>query len=232
MFIRNFLLSLLALFLISTPVFAADAECQPIFGGGQSCQTSNTFVVATTVQNPENKAFVKQLGSKTSPIAPINTLTIRIIVTNNSNNPLKNIAVKAKLPKAVTSVTTKGTYDPKTNIFSYTIANLNANASSQTTLNAQIAPQAKGCFTNSISATIDKQISQDASQFCITPSVTSLQNQLPTANPSNTTKGGLSLYPSSNQSQTPASGPETLALFSLIPAMALGFFLQRKTRNI
>lgn len=44
-----------------------------------------------------------------------------------------------------------------------------------------------------------------------------------------TTKGGLPVHEPTNATETPATGPETLALVTLLPAAAAGFYLRKKT---
>jgi len=48
---------------------------------------------------------------------------------------------------------------------------------------------------------------------------------------SNQTKGGLNVQKPTNVSKTPATGPETIGLISLIPMAAAGFYLRKKTNK-
>jgi hypothetical protein len=54
-----------------------------------------------------------------------------------------------------------------------------------------------------------------------------------TAPPVNQTKskGGLPIQPKTDVKTTPATGPETLALISLLPMAAAGFYLRNKTKG-
>ena len=52
----------------------------------------------------------------------------------------------------------------------------------------------------------------------------------PSANAEQTTKGGLPVYEPTKADVTPPTGPEALALVTLIPAAALGFYLRKKTK--
>lgn len=44
-----------------------------------------------------------------------------------------------------------------------------------------------------------------------------------------TTKGGQTVHPAPNSSETPDTGPELLSLVGLLPAMGAGFYLRRKS---
>jgi uncharacterized repeat protein (TIGR01451 family) len=49
------------------------------------------------------------------------------------------------------------------------------------------------------------------------------------ANTQSTTKGGVTVYPSPQTTQSPNTGPELLGFIGLLPAAAAGFYLRRKT---
>lgn len=65
----------------------------------------------------------------------------------------------------------------------------------------------------------------------VSPTPTLTAGQKPAVNPGqNTTKGGLPVHEPSKATETPATGPETIALMSLIPMVAAGFYLRNKTK--
>jgi hypothetical protein len=62
----------------------------------------------------------------------------------------------------------------------------------------------------------------------VSPSPTRAPVQQPAANSEqNTTKGGLPVHEPTKATETPATGPESIALMSLIPMAAAGFLLKR-----
>lgn len=54
--------------------------------------------------------------------------------------------------------------------------------------------------------------------------------QAPATESAGTTKGGLPVYEPVKSAETPNTGPEVIALISLIPAAGLGFYLRKKTK--
>jgi hypothetical protein len=60
----------------------------------------------------------------------------------------------------------------------------------------------------------------------VTPTGAPIQKPTGTSG-QNTTKGGLPVYTPTKATETPATGPETIALMSLIPMAAAGFLLKR-----
>lgn len=72
--------------------------------------------------------------------------------------------------------------------------------------------------------------------------VCTLLNPRPTSTPTpilsqtepsqTTTKGGMTIFPPSQQTENPATGPEMIPLIALLPSGALGFFLRKKTSKL
>lgn len=82
-------------------------------------------------------------------------------------------------------------------------------------------------------------LQEDGSPFCMealsttSPSPTAIPQQPRSQFPSqaNQTKGGLSVQPAPTTSTQPATGPEAAALFAILPAGALGWFLRKSAQG-
>lgn len=121
---------------------------------------------------------------------------------------------------------------------------LPANNSPVCTINQAIATvsnkksqdNAELCLQRSPSATPTKALTQQKSATPTQGATTKgglpiarVSTPVPTTPP--TTKGGQPVYQPAPSQQTPGTGPETLALFGLLPTGALGYLLRKKTRS-
>lgn len=200
------------------------SSCQPIYGGGETCIQTENIAINKTVQDPQTLQYVDNLGANDPKYAPGQTVQFRIAVKNTSNVSVKNIKVEDRLPQYMD--------DPK--IINFNIDNLNPNETKTLISRGKIASKNSLpddnktiCLINQAIAAQNQQISQDNSQFCIQ------KNEAPSAtgNPVNpiSTKGGLSVYPPSDAKATPATGPETVALFGLFASCLFGLMLRKKS---
>ena len=214
------------LFIAMSISASADSSCQPIYGGGETCvQVGNVFV-NKTVQNPQNNAFVDNLGVNDPKYSPSSNVTFHITVTNNGGNTISKITVKDILPQFVNFVSGPGSFDSNSKTLTFELGDLKAGESRTFTVVGKTADQDKlpssqgiTCVVNqAISTANNGQESSDNSQFCIEKPVLG-----------ETTKGGLKVFPAQPIAKTPATGAEMLGLFGLIPSGVLGFFLRKKT---
>ncbi len=210
--------------------YQGQSQCQPIYGGGQVCVQSGNIVVNKTVQNPKTLTYVDNLGMNDIKYSPDQTINFQITVSNVSDNEVQNIKVVDTLPQYVLFTSGPGTYDPKANTLTFTLSSLAGKKSQTFTVTGRIASYDTitqtgiTCVVNQAMETSNNQTSTDNAQFCIEkPSVT------PTPGVPMTTKGGLPIYPP-KATTTPPTGPETLALFALLPSAAAGFFLRKKSK--
>ncbi len=214
--------------LLSPGIVTADNQknCQPIYGGGESCIQTGKVAINKTVRNPQTLQYVENLNAQDPKYSPGQTMQFQITVKNTSNTPIRNIEIKDRLPQYLDCASEAANQcNNTTKIIAFTIDNLNANEIRIYTLKGKVAsisnlPEDKKtiCLVNQTLATQNKQTSQDNSLFCIQKNKT---NQ-------NTTKGGLPVYPPSKTKATPGTGPETIALFSLLASGLFGFILRQK----
>lgn len=226
----------------SQAVAAGDTatNCQPIYGGGQTCVQVGNIVLDKKVQNPSSNVYVDHLGVNDPKYSPDGTVSFKIVVKNTGSETLSKVTVKDTLPQYVSFVSGPGNYDSKNNVLNFELSDLKANESREYTIVGKIAsvgnlPKDQGitCVVNQAQATANDQSATDNSQFCVqkqvlgstptTQTTTSTSTSVPT-----TTKGGLKIFPAPSVTTTPSTGPELLALAGLLPTGALGFFIRKK----
>jgi len=207
----------------------ADISCQTIYGGGQSCVSTNNIVVSKTVLNPQTNKFVDNLGINDPKYFPGYIATFQINVTNTGNNTVSQIDVKDVLPQYVSFGSGAGNYDASTNTLSFSLSNLMPNETRTYSvvgriLNTERIPVAQGavvCVVNQAIASIGgNTVSQDNAQFCI-------QNTATTAVA--TTKGGFPVYGAVTTTATPSTGAQSWVILGLVIAGGAGLYLRRKS---
>lgn len=207
------------------PKAFANTLCQPIYGGGETCAASSKISIDKKVLNPKTGLLVDNLGINDSKYQPGFILTFQIKITNTGNDMLSKVDIKDIFPKYMLFTGADESFDPNTKTLSLSTADLSSNETRTFNIFGRIAandqlPQGVVCVINQAIATTDNsQISRDNAQFCI-------ENTVKATAPS-----GFPIFPTSNLKQTPATGPESLALFSLIPTGIAGWFLRRKFKQ-
>ena len=213
----RFLASIVALTAFAVLSSSAYADCQPIYGGGQTC-TTYSFSVQKLVQTPGKGGgnFVNNLSVNDPKYSPSQTVNFEIIVQNTGSQTIPTLNVVDTLPQYVKFVSGSGNYDSNSNTLSFTINNINPGQSLTYNLTTQIVdpnflPSNQGimCPVNQVNAKDTNGFSVGASsQFCLqrTPVAT-----LPVV------------------TSTPATGPEMLPLFALLPGALGGLILRKKS---
>lgn len=230
-------------------------QCQPIYGGGESCVKTPQFEINKTVQNPKTKTYVDNLSVSDPKFAPSQAVLFKITVKNTSDAKLTNITIKDILPASVEFAGGIGDYDAKSRTLTIKLDKLDNNEARDFYIQTKVVAKDKlkgdqnvACVINQSNITALDKTSQDNSQFCIEKNLTPPVNSgnpvdtTPTtkggvpanpgtavANPT-TTKGGLPVHPPTNANTTPETGPESLALIGLIPSAIGGMILRRKTK--
>jgi uncharacterized repeat protein (TIGR01451 family) len=219
-------------------------QCQPIYGGGESCIKTPQFEINKTVQNPASKAYVDNLSVNDPKFAPTQEVLFKITVKNTSQEKLTNIVIKDIFPEVVDFSGGIGDYDAKSKTLTIKLDKLDSNEVRDFYVQAKVLPKDKltngdniVCSINQSSITALDKTSQDNAQFCIekgmTPQTTKggqpVNPGTTTVNPP-TTKGGLPVYPPTTAKTTPQTGPESLALIGLIPSALGGLYLRRKAK--
>lgn len=212
--------------LSSNSVFASGVECQPIYGGGQTCIGQGDLTINKMVQNPQTGGFVDSLSVTDPRFSPDQNITFQISVANPGNAILSQVTITDTFPAFVNFVSGPGNFNNSTRQLVFQISDLKPGETRTFTVVGKIATsgslpsnQAITCDVNQSLATANGKTAQDNSQFCIEKQVT-------------VTKGGLPILPvPQKQFQAPPTGPEMLPLIGLIPAGLGGFMLRRKTNK-
>lgn len=226
------------LFLIATIVFSfldfskayAVTSCQPIYGGGQSCIATTNLVIDKTVLNPQTNLLVDNLGINDPKYEPGFITTFQIKVTNTGNSPFSSVEVKDIFPQFASFSSGPGTFDDNTKTLTFSVANLASNETRAFTILGRIAdanslPTSTVCVVNqALAKTNTNEVAQDNSQLCI-------EKKAAPTTPPTATKGGFPVLSPAPITTTPATGPEALALFALIPTLGAGLFLRKITNK-
>ena len=205
--------------------------CQPIYGGGQTCLTSDKIVLDKKVLNPSSskgkiQAFVDNLSVNDPKYFAGQNIKFELTVTNTSDSTIPEITVSDTFPSYVEFVKGSGNFDSGSKTLTFKIPNLNADESRKyiiegKVVSADMLPSGQGvvCVVNQAAAKTGNNESLDNSQFCIERTVI-------------TTKGGIPVMDApKGLKQTPSTGPEMLALIGLIPAGLGGLYLRKRANK-
>lgn len=221
----SFLFLLFIAVTASAPKSYASVNCQPIYGGGQTCVANGEIQIDKKIRHPKTGDFVDNLSINEVRYHSGETIIFKINVTNTGDADFSSVEVKDILPQYVTFVSGPGKFDEKTNTLKYSLNNLKANETRTNDITLKVIDQSSlpinqgvFCVVNQSSLNADGKTALDNSQFCI-------EKVTPT------TKGGLPVMPPPGIAQTPPTGPEMLGLIGLIPAGLAGILLRRKTKN-
>lgn len=218
-------------FLLSSPLAFAQTttnkQCQPIYGGGETCSQAETFSVNLQVKDPQAGVYVENLTATNPTYAPNQQVMYKLSLKNDTKEALSKGTLTLIFPQDVTYVSGGGTFDQKNRKLTFPLDKLNGEEAKVFYITGQVVakPQKNSlCTFTQALGTFANKTSQDNTQFCIgTPIAKQIAPRIPQA-----TKGGLTVYPPAQTKHTPETGPEALALFGLFPAGALGMWLRRK----
>lgn len=201
-------------------VSPAFADCQPVYGGGQTC-TSFNFTVNKTVQVPGKGGgnYVDNLGVNDAKYSPSQNVNYQVTVTNTGTQTIPTLNVSDVFPQFITFVSGVGNYNQSNNTLNFTVNNLEAGKSVTYILTAKTAdanslPNNQGiaCVINQVSGTDQNgQTQSDSSQLCIQKAVLA------------------AVAPAPKIVTTPATGPEMLPLLALLPGGLAGFIIRKKS---
>jgi uncharacterized repeat protein (TIGR01451 family) len=218
---KKFLFSLLVLGALSFLPTKAYADCQALYGGGQTC-TSYTFTLQKFVQVPGQSNFVNNLSINDPRYSLSQTVNFEIVVTNTGSSNISSINIVDTFPQFVSFVSGPGSFNNSNNTLTFVVNNLNAGQSQTYNLSGKIAnsgvPQGITCVVNQAAGTDNNGDTNTASsQLCIT----NVTNVTPTP----------VILPVAKVKTTPPTGPEMLPLMALIPGALGGIFLRKKSKH-
>ena len=208
----------------------ADTSCQPMYGGGQSCVTTNYIIVNKTVLNPQTNQFVDNLGISDPRYRPGFITTFHISITNTSNNTISKVDVRDIFPQYISFSYGAGSFDTNTNTLYFSVINLAPNETRTYSIVGRvfnmsqipITPGSVVCVVNQAIATIgDTSVGQDNAQLCI-------ENSPPVIASGTTNNSGFPILSPSIVSKAPDTGPEMFGLLAMIPTGIAGWILRKK----
>lgn len=218
-------------------VFADNSVCQPIYGGGQNCNftnTSNSILIDKKILNPSTGNFVDNLTANDVHFISNQTATFQITISNKGNSSFSHVDIKDQLPQLLDPLDTTN-YDSTTRTVSFGIDNFAPNETRIFTLNTKVDTSSLTearqvtCIVNQAQAiTNDGQESKDSAQLCIEKQ--SPNPTIPNNESSNMTTNNLNLrtFPPPSITSTPSTGPEVLPIIALLPAAFTGLKLRKK----
>jgi uncharacterized repeat protein (TIGR01451 family) len=189
----------------------AYADCQPIYGGGETC-TSYTFIVQKYVQVPGTNNYVSNLYSSGPNYSLSQTVNFRIDVINTGNLTISSISIVDILPQYLKFVSGPGTYNSNDRSLIFVVTNLGAGQTQSFYVNGQVygsgVPQGITCVVNQVTGTDNNgNSSNSSSKYCIQRTISKVVT-------------------------TPATGPEMLPLALLFPGALGGIILRKKSNKL
>ena len=233
------ILSLFVFLAAGSPVNAAQTpNCQPIYGGGTSCEQTDPITINKQIQNPATQEYGDNLNAAAKIFVPGETIRFKLTLSNTGNSSVKTIQVADVFPQYIDYSRGQGKYDRATRTYTFTIDELKAKENKVFFIEGKVVSQDKlpstpsNCIINQSSATFGDKISQDNAQLCVGKTaapVAAAGKVAPTGAPAS--KGGQPIYPPAKAQTTPDTGPHSLALLGLFPLGALGFYLRTKAKT-
>jgi uncharacterized repeat protein (TIGR01451 family) len=214
---KKVLFSLLLLGAMSVFSSKAYADCQAVYGGGQTCTTYN-FTIEKLVQIPNGSNFVDNLSINDPKYSPSQTINYELVVRNTGSNTINTLNITDNFPQYINFVSGNGSYDANSKTLTFTVNNLGAGQSQTYNLQAKTAdsktvPVGITCVVNNANATdTNGNNATTSSQACI-------QNSTAVLPVITTVK------------TTPATGPEMIPLALLFPGAMGGLFLRKKSKK-
>lgn len=208
----------ISIFALSSVVAFADGtnygsnQCQPIYGGGQSCATTPQFEINKTVQNPQTQAFVDNLSVSDPRFAPTQTVPFKLTVINTSKTALTNVVIKDIFPDFVDFSGGIGNFDANSKTLTINLDSLAPGEQRDFFVQAKVksadqlpSNQSVVCVVNQSTMTASNMTSQDNAGFCIEKGAP-VPTQTPN-NPSNPTNPNNPSNPSNPTNPSTPSNP-------------------------
>ena len=89
-------ISFIAIISFGNKISFASTNCQPIYGGGQTCTSSNNIQITKQVQNPQTGVYVNNLGVNDPKYAPGQYVNFQITVANTGSSLFSKVRSENK----------------------------------------------------------------------------------------------------------------------------------------
>lgn len=184
---------------------------------GKFCANKASFQVNKLVANPDTKVMVDNLNPNDSKYAKNSIVKFQLRIINTSEASIRDIVVKDTFPKFIDFNGGAGAYDLNAKTLTFNVDlepkevkvfDISGKVSNNLSFSQNVL-----CVENEVNATAKNMAgASDRSQFCIDKKLVLKEN-------------------SSTLTSTPATGPESLTLFFLIPAGILGWSLRKYSKG-
>lgn len=209
----------------------AQTPCQPIYGGGATCIKTQDITIDSKILNPSTNKMVDNLGINDAKYKPGFIIIFQVLITNNRKAVIEKTNVRDIFPQFVSFSSGPGSFDTSTRTLAFDANNLMPSETRTFNILGRIVdanqlsfPENVICLVNQVIASVpDPAVGQDNSQLCIE------KKSMP---PVAVIKGGFPVLSPIPIVVSPPTGPESLALFSLIPIGVAGWFLRKKSRRL
>lgn len=208
-----------------------DAQCTPLYGGGQTCPSVN-IAVNKAVQHPQSNAFVDNLGVNDPKFSAEQVVTFQIVVTNTAGASIGRVIVRDVFPQFVSFISGPGNFDNNTKTLTFEVTSLAAGESRTFTLQGRVVPEDQlaqnvgvACVVNQAVVTMDDgRSASDNAQLCIERKVLGGQPGVPSKE--------VQVFPPSKVEIIPVTGPNVLQIAALATAGLLGFVLRKRASSL
>ena len=199
----------------------AQAPCQSIYGGGIVCIKTQDITVDSKILNPGTNKMVDSLSVNDAKYKSGFIVIFQVAITNNRKTVIEKTNLQDIFPQFVSFSSGPGSFDTGTRTLAFDVDNLMPSETRTINILGRIVDENQLsfsenviCLANQVIAIVpDPAAGQDNSQLCIEKKI-----------------GGFPIFPPVPVTSTPSTGPQSLALFSLIPMGIAGFFLRRKSK--
>jgi len=210
----------------------AQTPCQPIYGGGETCIKTQDITVDSKVLNPSTNKMVDNLNISNARYKSGFIVTFQVLITNNRKTVIEKVHIQDIIPQFVSFSAGPGSFDTNTQTLSFDVDNLTPSETRTFNILGRIVDENQLsfqgniiCLANQVKAFVpDPAVGQDNSQLCIEKKAASTLGT--------TAKQGFPVFPPMPIAVSPSTGPQSLALFSLIPISIAGWFLRKKSRRL
>lgn len=197
---------------VAIAAYTNDTNCQPIYGGGETCEPGVNISIDKKVINPATGKEVDNLSINDPKFKPGQDIIFNIYVTNTGTDPLYDLELADILPKYITFSSANITNSLEKGIVYSAISVLKSGETKSFQIKGKIKtakdlPSDKGiiCDINTVTVSNEAISDEDKAGFCIQQDVTVVV--IPTAVPSNPGKivvvPGKSVVPTTNPTTVP-----------------------------
>lgn len=224
--LSTLIVATIAIFFVAAGTVAAAGEsnCQIVYGGGKVCPAEQVkFTINKLVQKSgKGGEFVENLTIGDPRFSPNQNVNFKIVIENTGELDITNLNVVDEFGEFLTFVAGVGNANAGAKQINFVVGTLAKGEKREFILTAKTAEegllpgnQTITCTQNMAKASVPEgSVAQDSAQICIEKRVLA--------------ETTLQIFEKQKVKEVPATGPELLGLFALIPTGIAGIYLRRK----